>query len=422
MVTVTGRHEPAAAVRPAFDPDRVRADFPLLSRSMRGRSLVYLDNAATSQKPRHMIDAIHRYYETLNANVHRGVYQLSEEATAAYEWGRAMVARYLNAPSPAEVVFVRGSTEGINLVAAAFGRRRVGPGDEVLISAMEHHSNIVPWQMLCEERSASLRVIPMNERGELVLDRLPDLLTPRTRIVAVVHVSNSLGTVNPVAQIVEQAHARGIPVLLDGAQAAPHGPVDVQALDCDFYVVSGHKMFGPTGIGALFAKRAILDAMPPYQGGGEMIRSVTFEKTTYASIPMRFEAGTPNIEGAVGLGAAVDYLHQLDWEAVARHEADLLAYATGALSAIPGLRIIGTAANKVSVVSFVLDGAHSHDVGTILDQEGVAVRTGHHCTQPVMDFFGVPATARASMALYNTRDDIDRLVAALHRVREVFPR
>jgi cysteine desulfurase/selenocysteine lyase len=276
--------------------------------------------------------------------------------------------------------------------------------------------------MLCEERSARLRVIPMNERGELVLDRLPDLLTPRTRIVAVVHVSNSLGTVNPVAQIVEQAHARGIPVLLDGAQAAPHGPVDVQALDCDFYVVSGHKMFGPTGIGALFAKRAILDAMPPYQGGGEMIKSVTFEKTTYASIPMRFEAGTPNIEGAVGFGAAVDYLHQLDWEAVARHEADLLAYATGALSAIPGLRIIGTAAEKVSVVSFVLDGAHPHDVGTILDQEGVAIRTGHHCTQPVMDFFGVPATARASMALYNTRDDIDRLVAALHRVPEVFNR
>jgi len=422
MITVTGRHEPAAAVRPAFDADRVRADFPLLGRSMRGKSLVYLDNAATSQKPRHVIDAIHRYYETLNANVHRGVYQLSEEATAAYEWGRAMVARHLNAPSPAEVVFVRGATEGVNLVAATFGRQRVSAGDEVLVSAMEHHSNIVPWQMLCEERGARLRVLPMNERGELLLDRLPDLLTPRTRIVAVVHVSNSLGTVNPVVEIVAQAHARGIPVLVDGAQAAPHGPVDVQALDCDFYVVSGHKMFGPTGIGALFARRAILDAMPPYQGGGEMIRSVTFEKTTYAPIPMRFEAGTPNIEGAVGMGAAVDYLHQLDWEAVARHEADLLAYATGELSAIPGLRIIGTAADKVSVVSFVLDGAHPHDVGTILDQEGVAIRTGHHCTQPVMDFFGVPATARASMALYNTRDDIDRLVAALRRVPEVFHR
>jgi len=420
--TVTERHEPAATVRAAFDPDRVRADFPLLSRSMRGKSLVYLDNAATSQKPRHVIDAIHRYYETFNANVHRGVYQLSEEATAAYEWGRAMVARYLNAPSPAEIVFVRGTTEGINLVAATFGRQRVGRGDEVLVSAMEHHSNIVPWQMLCEQQGATLRVIPMNERGELLLDRLPELLTPRTRLVAVVHVSNSLGTVNPVREIIREAHARDIPVLIDGAQAVPHGPVDVQALDCDFYVVSGHKMFGPTGIGALFGKRAILDAMPPYQGGGEMIRTVTFEKTTYAPIPMRFEAGTPNIEGAVGIGAAVDYLHQLDWAAVARHEADLLAYATDAVASIPGVRLVGTASRKISVVSFVMDGAHPHDIGTILDQEGVAIRTGHHCTQPVMDFFGVPATARASMALYNTRDDIDRLVAGLHRVREVFGR
>jgi cysteine desulfurase/selenocysteine lyase len=420
--TVAERPEPAATVRPAFDPDRVRADFPLLSRSMRGKSLVYLDNAATSQKPRHVIDAIHRYYETFNANVHRGVYQLSEEATAAYEWGRAMVARYLNAPSPAEIVFVRGTTEGINLVAATFGRQRVGRGDEVLVSAMEHHSNIVPWQMLCEQQGATLRVIPMNERGELLLDRLPEVLTPRTRLVAVVHVSNSLGTVNPVREIIREAHARDIPVLIDGAQSVPHGPVDVQALDCDFYVVSGHKMFGPTGIGALFGKRAVLDAMPPYQGGGEMIRSVTFEKTTYAPIPMRFEAGTPNIEGAVGIGAAVDYLHQLDWTAVERHEADLLAYATDAVASIPGVRLVGTASRKISVVSFVMDGAHPHDIGTILDQEGVAIRTGHHCTQPVMDFFGVPATARASMALYNTRDDIDRLVAGLHRVREVFGR
>jgi len=422
MTAATGRHEPAVAVRPAFDADRVRADFPLLRRSMRGKSLVYLDNAATSQKPRHVIDAIHRYYETLNANVHRGVYQLSEEATSAYEWGRAMVARYLNAPSPAEIVFVRGTTEAVNLVAATFGRRRVGQGDEVLISAMEHHSNIVPWQMLCEERGAKLRVIPMNERGELVLDRLPDLLTPRTRIVAVVHVSNSLGTVNPVREIIREAHARDIPVLIDGAQAAPHGPVDVQALDCDFYAVSGHKMFGPTGIGALFGKRALLDEMPPYQGGGEMIQSVTFEKTTYAPLPMKFEAGTPNIEGAVGIGAAVDYLRQLDWDAVAKHEADLLAYATEGVSSIPGVRLVGTAAHKASVVAFVMEGAHPHDIGTVLDQEGVAIRTGHHCTQPVMDFFGVPATARASMAFYNTRDDVDRLVAALHRVRELFHR
>jgi cysteine desulfurase/selenocysteine lyase len=330
-----------------------------------------------------------------------------------------MTARYLNAPSPAEIVFVRGATEGINLVAATFGRRRVGKGDEVLISAMEHHSNIVPWQMLCEERGATLRVLPMNERGELLLDRLPELLTPRTRIVSVVHVSNSLGTVNPVREIIREAHGRGIPVLLDGAQAAPHGPVDVQALDCDFYAVSGHKMFGPTGIGALFGKRALLDEMPPYQGGGEMIQSVTFAKTTYAPLPMKFEAGTPNIEGAVGLGAAVDYLRQLDWDAVARHEADLLAYATEAVSSVPGVRLVGTAARKASVVSFVMEGAHPHDIGTVLDQEGVAIRTGHHCTQPVMDFFGVPATARASMAFYNTRDDVDRLVAGLHRVREL---
>jgi len=422
MSLVVERREASGTVRPTFDPERIRADFPLLGRSMRGKSLVYLDNAATSQKPRHVIDAIHRYYETLNANVHRGVYQLSEEATTAYEWGRAMTARYLNAPSPAEIVFVRGATEGINLVAATLGRQRIGRGDEVLVTAMEHHSNIVPWQLVCEARGATLRVIPMNERGELLLDRLPDLLTPRTRIVAAVHVSNSLGTVNPVREIVREAHARNIPVLLDGAQAVPHGPVDVQALDCDFYVVSGHKMFGPTGIGALFGKRALLDEMPPYQGGGEMIRSVTFEKTTYAPLPMKFEAGTPNIEGAVGIGAAVDYLQQLDWEAVARHEADLLAYATDAVSSVPGVRLVGTAAHKASVVSFVMDGAHPHDIGTVLDQEGVAIRTGHHCTQPVMDFFGVPATARASMALYNTRDDIDRLVSGLHRVREMFAR
>jgi cysteine desulfurase/selenocysteine lyase len=405
----------AGATRPAFDAERVRADFPLLGRSMRGKSLVYLDNAATSQKPRHVIDAIHRYYEMLNANVHRGVYQLSEEATAAYEWGRAMVGRYLNAPSPAEIVFVRGATEGVNLVAATYGRQHVGRGDEVLVSAMEHHSNIVPWQLLCEERGATLRVLPMNERGELVMDRLSALLTPRTRIVSVVHVSNSLGTVNPVREIVREAHAKGIPVLLDGAQAAPHGPVDVQALD-----ISGHKMFGPTGIGALFGKRALLDAMPPYQGGGEMIKSVTFEKTTFAPLPMKFEAGTPNIEGAVGIGAAVDYLHQLDWSAVARHEADLLAYATEQVSCLPGVRLVGTAARKAPVVSFVMEGAHPHDIGTVLDQEGVAVRTGHHCTQPVMDFFGVPATARASMAFYNTRDDVDRLVAGLRRVGELF--
>jgi cysteine desulfurase/selenocysteine lyase len=410
----------AGAARAAFDVERVRADFPLLGRSMRGKALVYLDNAATSQKPRHVIDAIHRYYETLNANVHRGVYALSEEATAAYEWGRAMIARYLNAPSPAEVVFVRGTTEAINLVAWSFGRRRLAPGDEVLITAMEHHSNIVPWQLLCADVGARLRVLPMNDRGELLVEELPAFLSNRTRLVSLAHISNSLGTVNPVKEIIAQAHARGIPVMIDGAQAAPHGPVDVQDLDCDFYAVSGHKMFGPTGVGALFGKRALLDEMPPWQGGGEMIRSVTFEETTFAPLPMKFEAGTPNIEGAVGLGAAVDYLQQLDWAGVARHEADLLSYATERLSTVPGLRLVGTAARKAPVVSFVMDGVHPHDIGTILDQEGIAIRTGHHCTQPVMDFFGVPATARASMALYNTRDDIDRLVTALAQVRRVF--
>jgi cysteine desulfurase/selenocysteine lyase len=406
--------------RTPFHVERVRADFPLLGRSMRGKALAYLDNAATSQKPRHVIDAIHRFYETLNSNVHRGVYQLSEEATTAYEWGRAMVARYLNAPSPAEVVFVRGATEGINLVAQAFGRARIGRGDEIVISAMEHHSNIVPWQLVAEERGAKLRVIPMNERGELIMEELPRLLSPRTKIVAVVHVSNALGTINPVEDIIALAHARGIPVLLDGAQAVPHGPVDVQVLDCEFYVVSGHKMFGPTGIGALFGKRAMLEALPPYQGGGEMIASVTFEKTTYAPLPMKFEAGTPNIEGGVGLGAAVDYLQHLDWEAVATHERDLLTYADGRLSEIPGVRVIGTAARKASVVSFVVEGIHPHDLGTIADQEGVAIRTGHHCAQPVMAFFNVPATARASFAFYNTRDDIDRLVGAVWKAREMF--
>ena len=410
----------APATHEPFLVERVRADFPLLGRSMRGKALAYLDNAATSQKPRHVIDAIHRFYETLNANVHRGVYQLSEEATTAYEWGRAMVARYLNAPSPAEIVFVRGATEAINLVAATFGRARIRAGDEIVISAMEHHSNVVPWQLVAEERGASLKVIPMNDRGELLIEELPRLLTDRTRIVSVVHVSNSLGTVNPVRQIIHEAHQRGIPVLLDGAQAVPHGPVDVQELDCDFYAVSGHKMFGPTGIGALYGKRALLDSLPPYQGGGEMIASVTFAKTTYAPLPMKFEAGTPNIEGAVGIGAAVDYLQHLDWAAVARYEHDLLAYAQERLAEIPGVRLIGTAAEKVSVVSFVLDGVHPHDIGTIADQEGVAIRTGHHCTQPVMDFFAIPATARASLAFYNTRDDIDRLAAAVWKAREMF--
>ena len=419
MSTVTERAAAGTGTK-AFDVERVRADFPLLSRSMRGKSLVYLDNAATSQKPRHVIDAIHRYYETLNANVHRGVYQLSEEATSAYEWGRAMIARYLNAPSPAEVVFVRGATEGINLVAATLGRQRVGKGDEVLVSAMEHHSNIVPWQMLCERSGAKLKVVPINDRGELEMDAFRQLVGPKTKIVAVGHVSNALGTINPIREIVDIAHQSGVPVLVDGAQAAPHVAIDVAELECDFYTISGHKMFGPSGIGALYAREALLEKMPPYQGGGDMISSVSFEKTTYNRLPFRFEAGTPNIAGAVGLGATVDYLNDVGMDNIAAYEEELLDHGTKALREVPGLRIVGEANHKASVLSFVVDGIHPHDIGTILDQEGVAVRTGHHCAQPVMDRFGVPATARASLALYNTREDIDRLVEGLKTVREVF--
>jgi len=403
-----------------FDAARVRADFPLLARTTRGVPLVYLDNAATSQKPRAVIDAVRRYYEHDNANIHRGVYALSAAATEAYEEARSTVARYLGAGSPREVVFVRGATEAINLVAATFGRMRVGRGDEVLVSAMEHHSNIVPWQLLCEEKGARLTVLPMNRSGEIELDRLEELLTPRTRILAITHVSNSLGTVNPIREIVARAHARGVPVVVDGAQAVPHGPVDVTEIDCDFYAVSGHKMFGPTGIGALYGKAEHLDAMPPYQGGGDMIRSVRFEKTTFADIPSKFEAGTPHIAGAVGLGAAVAYLDGLDWTAVAAHEADLLTYATERLATVPGLTVVGTARQKASVISFTLDDVHAHDIGSIVDQYGVAIRTGHHCTQPVMEFFGIPATARASFAFYNTRADADALIDALGHVRKVF--
>jgi cysteine desulfurase / selenocysteine lyase len=403
-----------------FDPARLRADFPILATTAHGKPLVYLDSAATSQKPRAVIDRLERYYTTENANVHRGVYDLSERATAEYEKAREKARGFLNAASTREIVFVRGTTEGINLVASSWGRPRLQPGDEVLVSAMEHHSNIVPWQLVCEERGAAVRVIPMNRRGALLLEEYQGLLTDRTRIVAVAHVSNSLGTINPIADMVRLAHARGIPVLVDGAQAAPHLPIDVQALGADFYTVSGHKMFGPTGIGVLYGKAERLEAMPPYQGGGDMIRTVTFAKTTYADLPAKFEAGTPHIAGAIGLGAAIDYLGSLDREAVAAHERDLLAYATARLPEIPGLQLVGTAAQKASVVSFVMDGIHPHDVGTIVDQEGVAIRTGHHCTQPVMDFFGVPATARASFALYNTRADVDALVAALRKVRKVF--
>jgi len=409
-----------APTRPPLDVAKLRADFPALQLSVRGKPLVYLDNAATSQKPRAVLDALQRYYEEGNANVHRGVHYLSEHATAAYEGAREKARRFLNAREAREVIFVRGTTEGVNLVASSFGRGNLKPGDEVLVSTMEHHSNIVPWQLACEERGAKVTVIPMNRRGELLLDEYERLLGPRTRLVAVAHVSNSLGTINPIAEMVRLAHAKGIPVLVDGAQAAPHLPIDVQALGCDFYTVSGHKMFGPTGIGLLYGRAERLEALPPYQGGGDMIRSVTFAKTTFAPIPAKFEAGTPHIAGAIGLGAAIDYLAGLDRDALATHEQDLLGYATDQLAALPGVRLIGTAAHKASVVSFVVEGVHAHDVGTIVDREGVAIRTGHHCTQPVMEFFGIPATARASFAFYNTRADVDALVAAVGTVQQVF--
>jgi cysteine desulfurase/selenocysteine lyase len=382
--------------------------------------LVYLDNAATSQKPRQVIQALDHYYSAVNANVHRGVHFLSESATEAYEGAREKIRRFVNAEHRHEIIFVRGTTEAINLVAQSYGRSALEEGDEILISAMEHHSNIVPWQILCEQTGAKLCVVPINDDGELLLDEYERLLGPRTRLVAIVHVSNALGTINPVREVIERAHARGVPVLLDGAQAVPHLGVDVRALDCDFYAFSGHKMFGPTGIGALYGKSALLDAMPPYQGGGDMIRLVTFEKTHYNELPYKFEAGTPNIADAIGLGAAIDYLESAGLVDVAAHEADLLAYATEALSSIEGLRLIGTARQKAGVLSFVLDDVHAHDVGTILDREGIAIRAGHHCAMPVMQRFGVPATARASLALYNIREDIDALHRALLRVKEIF--
>ena len=422
MASMSSPAEAAApAPAPALDVERIREDFPILKRLVREHRLVYLDSAATTQKPRAVLDALARYYAHGNANIHRGVYVLSEEATAAYDAARVKVQRFLNAASSREIVFTRSSTESINLVAHSFGRRNIGPGDEIVITHMEHHSNIVPWQLLCEQVGARLRVAPIDDSGTLQLDELEGLLGPRTRLVSVVHLSNSLGTINPVGDIVALARARGIPVLIDGSQAVYHMPVDVQALGCDFYVCTGHKLYGPTGIGVLYGREALLEQMPPYQGGGDMIRSVTFEKTTYADLPHKFEAGTPHIAGAVGLGAAVDYIRGVGFDALAPHEADLLAYGTAALAEVKGLRIIGTAANKASILAFVMKGAHPHDVGTIVDTEGVAVRTGHHCTQPVMDRFGVPATARASVAMYNTRAEIDALVRALHRVREMFP-
>lgn len=406
--------------RAEFRVESVRRDFPILAQQVHGHPLVYLDNAATSQKPRAVIDAITRYYERGNANIHRGVHFLSEHATEEHEAARRTVQRFLNAADTSEIVFVRGTTEAINLVAQTYGRVHVGSGDEILITAMEHHSNIVPWQLLCEQRGSKLHVAPINDRGELLLDELHKLLTPRTRLLAMAHISNALGTINPLRQIIQMAHAANVPVLVDGAQAVPHIKVDVQELDADFYTFSGHKVYGPTGIGVLYGKSALLKAMPPYQGGGDMISSVTFEKTLYNKIPFKFEAGTPDIAGAIGLGAAIEYVNGLGIEHVAAHEHELLTYATEAVSAIPGVTLIGTAREKAGVLSFIMENIHPHDIGTILDQEGIAIRTGHHCAQPVMQRLGIPATARASFALYNTREEVDALVSGIQKVKEVF--
>jgi cysteine desulfurase/selenocysteine lyase len=411
------RHDVAAT---AFDAARAREDFPILRQEIKGRPLVYLDNAATSQKPRAVIDAVSAYYEKHNANVHRGVHALSVRATELFEAAREKTRAFINAGTTSEIVFVRGTTEGINLVASSFGQLRVQAGDEVLITAMEHHSNIVPWQMLCQRTGATLKVLPMGRDGDLLREELPPMLNARTRILAVAHVSNSLGTVNPVAEIIALAHERGVPVLIDGAQAVPHFRVDVRDLDADFYVFSGHKMYGPTGVGVVYAKKSILESLPPWQGGGDMIASVTFEKTTYNSLPHRFEAGTPDIAAVVGLGAAIDYLEAAGPAEIQHYEDDLVRYAADALASARGVTLIGTPKRRAGVVSFTLAGVHPHDVGMILDSEGIAIRAGHHCTQPVMDFYGIPATNRASFALYNTRAEVDRLVEALDKVRAVF--
>jgi cysteine desulfurase/selenocysteine lyase len=404
---------------PALDVAAVRRDFPVLERTVHGKPLAYLDNAASSQRPRAVIDAMSHYYETTHANVHRGVHTLSQEATELFEGARENVRRFINARSTKEIVFVRGTTEAVNLVAQSYGRPRFGPGDEILVSWLEHHANIVPWQLLCEQTGATLKVAPITQRGEVDFDAFVALLSPRTRLVALAHVSNALGTVVPVRRFLKVAKERGVPVLLDGAQAVPHLKVDVQALGCDFYAFSSHKMCGPTGIGVLYGREALLREMPPWQGGGDMILAVTFEKTIYNDLPYKFEAGTPAIADAIGLGAAIDYLEALGMERIAAAEHRLLEYATTRLAEIPGLRIVGTAAEKAAVVSFTLEGIHPHDLGTILDHEAVAIRTGHHCAMPVMEFFKVPATARASFAFYNTRAEVDQLVAALHTAREM---
>ena len=413
---------PARPMRPAavFDAERVRRDFPILERSINGRPLVYLDSAASSLRPLPVLRAIEEYETHSHANVHRGVHALSQAATEAFEGARERVRQFINARSTREIIFVRGTTEAINLVAQAYARPRFKPGDEILISALEHHANIVPWQMVCEQTGCSLKVAPIDRRGELLFDEFLTLLSPRTVLVAVAHVSNALGSVQPIKRIIDSAHAVGAVVLVDGAQAIPHSQVDVRALGCDFYAFSGHKLYGPTGIGVLYGRESLLAAMPPWQGGGDMILTVSFDKTTYNDLPWKFEAGTPNISGAVGLAAAMDYLESLGVEAVAAHEQKLLGLATAQLERIPGLKIVGTAAHKAAVISFTLDGVHPHDLGTILDHEGVAIRTGHHCAMPVMTFFGIPATARASFGCYNTERDVAALVTALGKAREVF--
>lgn len=410
---------PDTKMRPPIDIEQIRQDFPILHQQVHGKPLAYLDNAATTQKPNCVIEAVSQFYRQDNANIHRGVHELSNRATTAYENARSTIRRFLNAGEDAEIVFLRGATEAVNLVAASFGHD-FGAGDEILISAMEHHSNIVPWQMLCERTGASLKVAPINDAGEIEMEEFEKLLSERTRLVSVVHQSNSLGTVNPVERIIQLAHAAGARVLLDGAQATSHRKIDVRALDVDFYAISSHKMFGPTGIGCLFGRRELLEAMPPWQGGGDMILSVSFDGTEYNKVPHKFEAGTPHISGPIGMAAAIEYIESIGLDAIAAHEHDLLEYGTARLAELEGVRLIGTARDKSSVLSFVLDDVHPHDVGTILDLEGVAVRTGHHCTQPVMDRFGVPATVRASLAVYNTRDEIDSLVAGLNKVIEVF--
>ncbi len=403
-----------------FDVATVRADFPILNQKVWEKSLVYLDNAATTQKPQAVIDYLGRYYALQNSNIHRGVYRLSELATEAYEGSRRKVQRFLNASDSREIIFTRGTTESINLVCSTFGKMHVHSGDEIVVTDLEHHSNIVPWYLLALEHHAVLKHAPIDESGQVDLDAFANMLTDRTKIVSVAHVSNALGTVLPVKRIVQIAHERGIPVVVDGAQSTPHLPVDVQDIDCDFYAFSGHKLFGPTGIGVLYGKFDILREMPPYQSGGSMIQTVTFDNITFADPPMRFEAGTPDIAGAIGLGVAIDYLDNLDMDGAYRHEHDLMEYTAGQLASVPGLRIIGTAKGKVGVISFEMGDIHPHDIGTILDQDGIAIRTGHHCAQPVMEFFGIPATARASFAFYNTMEDVDRLIAGLHKVVDLF--